>query len=187
MRTLQSQIGWCAKAQLILGASLLLVCAAYYPLVHRPAAQRSSDLQMQMDTKQRELRANQSRNQVRRVVERKVADLRSRLVRFDRKLPKQQELDQFLRELTRLSQQSALRGWESSYQVPKHRQLLIELPIELTFEGDFLNAFSFLRQMEQMERLTRVRSLSVRSAKGAKGEPGQVAVELAMSIFFLEG
>jgi hypothetical protein len=53
----------------------------------------------------------------------------------------------------------------------------------MTFEGDFLNAFGFLRQLEEMQRLTRVKTLSVRCRDP---RTGLVEVSLAMNIYFSE-
>ena len=53
----------------------------------------------------------------------------------------------------------------------------------MTFEGDFLNVFGFLRELEGMQRLTRVKTLSVR-CKDPK--TGQVDVSMAMNIYFSE-
>jgi Tfp pilus assembly protein PilO len=70
--------------------------------------------------------------------------------------------------------------------MPVRSELFDEQPVSLTFEGDFVNVFSFLRQTEEMQRLTRVKELKLRSSDRT-GKSGQVEVELSMNIYFSEG
>jgi Tfp pilus assembly protein PilO len=184
MRPLQRKIEWCAKGQWVLAASLGLFLAAFYLLGYRTANQRLSDLRMQIQTKERDLQSNQSRAKILPVVEKEVARLQSRLELFDHKLPKQQELPQFIREITQVSQHASLRKVEVKPGVGHKSELYSEMPITLTFQGDFLNVFSFLRQTEQMQRLTRVQNLTVKSLGG---KPGEVEVQVSMNIYFSEG
>ena len=53
-------------------------------------------------------------------------------------------------------------------------------PIKLTFEGDFISIYSFLRNTEEMPRLTRVRDMKLSS----RDKTGQVKFELTMNIYF---
>jgi Tfp pilus assembly protein PilO len=186
MRTLKGQIGWCSRAQWVLGVTIVVCLGGFYLLGYRPQTRRLADLHMQIDARQRELRANQSRTLIRPEVERKVNELKRRLDRFDKRLPRQQEIAQFIREVTHLSRQSSLRRWEVMPEAPRRfpNDAFAELPIRLKFEGDFLSVFSFLRQMEDMQRLTRVRGMNVRTADPSTG---QVVVDLSMNIYFSEG
>jgi type IV pilus assembly protein PilO len=184
MRTLKTQIGWCAKAQWVLGSTMVCALGAFYLFGYRPQTNRLATLHEQIDRKQRDLRDNQTNLMIRPDVERTVRELEKKLDKFNTRLPRQQELGQFIRDVNRLSQQSMLRPFNVEYPAaPQRTELYAELPIQLKFEGDFLNVFSFLRQMEQMQRLTRVRSLQIHS----NGTPsGQVAVELSMYIYFAD-
>lgn len=183
MQTLQSQIGWCARIQWGLGSTMLTMVVAFYVMGYRPASQRLAALHQDIEIKQRELRDNQSRTQIRPVVEDKVRELHKKLQRFDKKLPRQQEFGQFYNDITFLGRQSALsKCFVEPAAVPRRNDRFVELPIDLRFEGDFLNVFAFLRQIDEMQRLTRVQSLKVTS----KGDSGQVEVQLSMNIYYAE-
>jgi type IV pilus assembly protein PilO len=183
MQTLQSQIGWCARAQWVLGSTMLLMILVFYVFGYRPAGARLATLRQDIEIKRRELKDNQSRTQIRPVVEQTVNERRRKLERFDKKLPKQQDFGQFYNDITFLGRQSDLSKCAvEPAAVPRRNDRVVELPIDLRFEGNFLNVFSFLRQIDQMQRLTRVQSLKVI----AKGNTGQVEVQLSMNIYYAE-
>jgi Tfp pilus assembly protein PilO len=183
MRTLQSQIGWCARAQWVFSASIVALAAGFFLFGYRPMTARLADLHVQIETKQRELIDNQTKTQIRPYVEQQVNDSKRKLARFDKQLPRQVEWGQFLNDITVLRDQAGLRD---CYIVPtgaKPNDTFVEFPIQVKFEGDFLNVFSFLRQMEQMQRLTRVRDLTIRAKQPGSGV---VDVNLAMNIYYTE-
>ena len=183
MRTLQSQAGWCARAQWVMGSSMLLLCAAFYLFGYRPATIRIAHLRSQIDMKSRELESNQRETAVRPRLEVEVADMKKRLARFHKQLPKQVEWGQFLNDITLLRDQAALRDCHIVPTGAKPNDLFVEFPINVKFEGDFLSVFSFLRQMEQMQRLTRVRDLTVKAKEPGSG---MVDVTLSMNIYYTE-
>ena len=186
MRTLESQIGWCAKVQWVLAGAMVLLVGGFYLLSYRPKSVHRAELQGQIVVKERELATNQARTQIKPIVERKVALSKAKVDRFDKRLPRQAEFGQFIKDITHLSQRSALRRWSTKTDTPKRSddKLLVELPINLNFEGDFQGVFAFLRQMEQMPRLTRIRDLSVKAKPGAAGD---VEVHVSLAIYFSEG
>jgi len=187
MRSLQNHAEWCARAQWVLGISLAAALVVFYLFIYGPNSQKLDDLYMQIDAKRRDLTSNQTRVQILPSVLLAVNEMRTRLEKFDKKLPKQPELGRFINDITEVSHQASLRRVTVEPGVPvRTGGLFAEWPIALKFEGDFLNVFSFLRKTEEMQRLTRVRGLKLRGAEpGAK--PGQVQVELSMNIYFSEG
>jgi hypothetical protein len=80
------------------------------------------------------------------------------------------------------SRKSSLRGYSSNVLKPVRSETFWQMPIELKFEGDFSNVFSFLQQTEAQKRLTRVKKIEL---KAKDREPGQVQVQLTMNIYYL--
>lgn len=166
---------------------MLVMIVAFYALAYRPNKQKLDGLDMQIATKRRDLTSNRSRVQILPDVLLAVNEMRNRLERFDKKLPKAPELHAFINSITEVSSEAGLRSkWTVEPGVPVRSELYAEWPIALKFEGDFRNVFTFLRRAEEMQRLTRVKGLKVRSI-GASGNSGQVQVELSMNIYFAEG
>jgi Tfp pilus assembly protein PilO len=183
MRTLQTQIGWCARAQWVLGVSIVALSIGFVLLGFRPKTAKLAELDTLIDAKQQELRDNQTKTTIRPYIERQVAESKRKTAMFEKQLPKQVEWGQFLNDITLLRDQAGLRD---CYIVPtgaKPNDLFVEFPIQVKFEGDFLSVFAFLRQMEQMQRLTRVRDLTIKS-KGSGS--GVVEVQLSMNIYYTE-
>jgi Tfp pilus assembly protein PilO len=187
MRTLQTQAEWCARAQWVLGITLFVMIVGFYALAYRPNKEKLDGLDMQIATKRRDLTSNRSRVQILPDVLLAVNEMRNRLERFDKKLPKAPELHGFINNITEVSNQAGLRNkWTVEPGVPLRSELYAEWPISLKFEGDFKNVFTFLRRAEEMQRLTRVKGLKVH-AIDASGKSGHVQVELSMNIYFAEG
>lgn len=185
MRALRSQAEWCARAQWVLGISLAVLVVGFWALVYRPSSTKLSDLQMQIDSKQRDLNSNRTRVRILPDVMLAVTEMQARLERFDKKLPKNPDLSTFINDVTAASHQAALRNVAVTPGVYARSDGYAEWPIALKFEGDFASVFSFLRRAEEMQRLTRVKGLKVQGSNA--GKPGQVQVELSMNIYFSEG
>jgi Tfp pilus assembly protein PilO len=186
MRTLQTQAEWCSRVQWLLGIALAVMVVGFYAMVYRPNKQRLDDLTMETDTKRRDLTSNRTRIQILPDVLLAVNEMRNRLERFDKKLPKSPELHAFINSITEVSNQAGTRNkWTVEPGVPVRSELYAEWPISLKFEGDFVSVFSFLRRAEEMQRLTRVKGLKVHGIDA--GKSGQVTVELSMNIYFAEG
>ena len=186
MRTLQTQAEWCNRAQWVLGLSLAAMVIGFYAFVYRQNSQRLSDLDTQIAAKRNNLENNTTRVRILPDVLLAVNEMRTRLEKFDKKLPRQPELGPFINDITELSHQAGLRAkWAVEPGVPVRSDRYAEWPIALKFEGDFVNVFSFLRRAEEMQRLTRVRGMKVHCTDA--GKSGQVQVELSMNIYFSEG
>ena len=184
MRSLSSQITWCRRLQwgmsIGLGlAALLFLFAGYLPAKHRLDA-----LHGQIQSKTRDVEDNQNKAQHLPLLAMEVKDLESQVLNYDRQFPKQADLGEFIKDMTRVSQQLALRDWRYQPGAPKHGDAYFELPIVMNFQGEFLNVFSFLSEVEHLSRLTRIRRLAI---KGKDFKTGLVEVEIGLNIYFSEG
>lgn len=184
MRTLQNQIGWCRNAQVGLAGVFVVFLSFFLIFGYRPQMAELHGLQSRIADKKTDLQTAQTRAKALPMVMAEVARLQQRVERFDKKLPKQQDLGQFVKDITQLSQQSSLRRWRIDAGAPKKNDLYSETPIQIHFEGDYRNVFSFLNQAEQMQRLTRLHSVQIRVLDS---QLGQVEVQAALAIYFTEG
>jgi Tfp pilus assembly protein PilO len=184
MQSLKSQIAWCHRFQYLLGAGVVVIAAMFYFAGYRPQGERTRLVLDQIKQTQRELIASQDSARQIPDVAKDLARLRSQLADF-KKLPTNPDLGDFMRQITEVSKESALRKLEVNFPGgPRKSERYTELPVSLRFEGDFLSVFSFLRQAEDMPRLTRVSNISIR---GADLRNGLVQVEMSMSLYFAEG
>jgi Tfp pilus assembly protein PilO len=184
MQSLNSQIKWCRRLGLglsigLAASVLLFLFAGYLPARHRLEA-----LQGQIQSKTREVEENQNKARNLPLLALEVQELETRVRDYDRQFPKQAEIGDFIKDITRVSQQLALRDWKYSPLAPRRGDSYFELPIQMNFQGDFLNVYSFLTEVEHLPRLTRVRKLAIKS-KDLK--TGLVEVEIGLNIYFSEG
>ncbi|HEY7088528.1 MAG TPA: type 4a pilus biogenesis protein PilO [Tepidisphaeraceae bacterium] len=181
MPTLQNQIKWSCRAQWTLATAIALLLGGFFLLGYRPQTQRLGTLREQIAQNQRDLSADRDQTKILPRVQSEVEVLRARLARY-KALPKQQELPQFLKDVFQLGQQASLKRFDLKPGVPVRDpdQRYNELPLRLTFDGDFVNVYSFLRHTEELQRLTRVRAMNVRG----KDRGGLVKVDVTMNIYF---
>jgi Tfp pilus assembly protein PilO len=179
---LNNQLARCARTQWMLAAGTLLVCAGIYALGIRPANAQLAKMDARFNAAQAILNGNQAQARNLPEIEKEIERLRQRVERFDKKMPKGQDLAEFIKEVTRISRQSSLQKlvWRPEVKL-RRSDAFAELPIEFTFSGDFAGVSDFLRRIDQMPRLTRVRKLEMRA-----GHPGWVDVRLTMNLYFAE-
>src|SRR5947209_20626079 len=107
MTPLQNHVRWCIRAQAALSIGMLALFFGFYFLGYRPQNARLVDLQTQIAQRQFALRDSESRTRVLPAVAAEVKTLREQLDQ-SKKLPPQQELPQFVKDVTGIGQDSAL-------------------------------------------------------------------------------
>ena len=182
MRSLQSQITWYARGQWVLACVIVALAVAFYALGFRPLTRRLAELHGQVAQRQRDVVAGRNETRVLPDVAGEVKRLQARLERSHKSIPPQQELPQFIKDITQLSQQANLKKFSYKPGVPTRNDQVCELPIQLVFEGDFTSVYAFLRNAEEMPRMTRVRGMQIKVKD--RDTSGYVQVQLAMDIYF---
>jgi Tfp pilus assembly protein PilO len=182
---LKNRLVWCERAQWALLAMLGLFGAGAYVLWIGPANVQLEAVDARYAIAMNELRDDQARAKSLPVVEMEISRLRQRVERFNKTLPRQQDLAGFMKDVTRLSQDAELKklSWHLESK-PKKSEEFTELPIQLTFEGDFqTGVVRFLQGTEDMQRLTRVRKLEL---KAGDARDGTVKAAVTMNLYFGE-
>lgn len=114
---------------------------------------------------------------------RQVEQTKRQFKNFDRRLPKQKELAEFLKDISTAIMDERLENQVIEPGNPTRGELYNRLPIIMKFNGTFTGVASFLRRLDQMERLTRIERISIKQVK----EEGQaMQVEMQMNIYFTE-
>jgi Tfp pilus assembly protein PilO len=184
MRSLRSQILWLNRLQWGMSIGVTVAILIFIFAGYRPAQQRLDDLHLQIQSKAREVDANQNKALNLPLLMMEVQQLDGQVRDYDRQFPRQANLGEFIREITQVSQQLALRDWKYQPGLPRRGDAYFELPIQMNFQGEFTNVFSFLTEVERLQRLTRVRKLAIRHKDT---RTGIVEVEIVLHIYFSEG
>ena|SRR5436190_1987491 len=184
MRSLNNQIKWVRRLQMALSIGLAVMVLLFVFAGYLPAKHRLDALHGQIESKTREVEDKQNKAQNLPLLALEVNELESRVRDYDRQFPRQADLGDFIRDITRVSQQLALRDFKYQPAAPKRGDAYFELPIQMNFQGEFLNVYSFLTEVEHLARLTRIRKVAI---KAKDFRTGLVEVEIGLNIYFSEG
>lgn len=114
-------------------------------------------------------------------LESRLGELREAVNLFERKLPKQKEVDQILSEVWKLGEKHALRAQSVRPMRVDRAGACSEQPIELVFEGPYLGFAGFIRELEASERIVRITELDLKHDEDKKKA---MQAKLTLNIYF---
>ena len=175
MPPLNRQLAWYARAQLAVGLVAAATVVGAYLVALRPADARLADLSHQAAAARGELAA---RGATTSPTTAGVVALADRL-RHAPDLTDPREPELFVRDLTRLSEQTGLRRLTVRSDAVRHAGPLCELPVVLTFHGHPRDVRAFLGRVEQGPWLVRAKNVQIRAAS----DGDDVEARLAMKVY----
>jgi len=152
-------------------------------LVYGPQGKKLEELNLQIASLKTELDDKTRKASIVPDMVKQIHEMKNRYKNFDRRLPKQKELGEFLRQISENLSQQKLANQLIEPGNPMREDIYHTLPITMKFEGSYISLANFLKRLESMERLTRVQKLDIRTAPGQSG----VSIEMYMDIYFTEG
>lgn len=156
---------------------LVFVCLVYLPQNHRIAGLNAESRQLGEEINQNSAKAACVPETIRQVENQK-----REFQDFDRRLPKQKELAEFLKEISSTALANHLDNQVIEPGNPTRGPLYNRLPIIMRFDSSFVGLTDFLRQIDGMQRLTRVEKIHIAPAT----EGSALHVEMTMNIYFTE-
>jgi Tfp pilus assembly protein PilO len=177
-------MSWFGRARVVLAVAMVVAIGAFYFVWYRPATSKMHALRARLDQDHQSLEAQRSRADELPTVAKQVESLRQRLAEFDRRIPRHQELPQFLDNLESVKQQAGVTKWTLKPSDPRTTDSYTEQAFHIDFEGEFAQVSDFLARVESMDRMTRVRRLALKAADSTRGT---VEVQMDVCIYYLEG
>ncbi len=177
------------RRQKHLAAAAIVGVVAFVAIFYLPSMSTLSTLHERIVTHAQQLQSDRERGRNLPAL-RETADRLERELAAFKPLPRGDGLNQLLQETGSLARQLRLRGFRSEPQQPTVNGPLGVLPVRLTFDGNFENAYSFIRRCEELSRPVRVLDLTVRQKPGEQGgapRPGEVSVEMVLNVFYDAG
>ncbi len=165
----------------VLGVLVAMGAAAAF--VYVPQSRKLNELRGEVVAQEEAIKMDLQRATVVPEIRNQVQELRNRYVNWQRRLPKQKELGQFLREISTQISDRSLSNQVIEPGNPTREELYHTLPIIMKFDGPYPSMAQFLQGLEKMERLTRVQRIRV---KNDPKKDGEVDVELRLNIYFTE-
>jgi Tfp pilus assembly protein PilO len=181
-QSLHDQVGWKFRARWVMGGLMAFSAAMFYLTWWRPAARIQDGLAADIAQARAELQELQSQSANLTSLEKEVYRLQADVEPLTRKLPKQADVAGFIREMGKISQQSAIKKWDCKQGGVAKLDSMSELPITMNVEGDFFSIYGFLKQAEEMQRLTRVHFLKLTKDQNT----GQMQATVEMGLYFSE-
>jgi Tfp pilus assembly protein PilO len=168
----------------MLAGSVGVVALLFWLAGYRPQSSKMQNLIFKMAGTQNKLEASQKQAVRLPDVAAKLASLKEQ-VSDSQQLPTKPELGEFMSQITDLSHKSGLSKIEVHFTgAAQQYEQFGQRPVQLQFDGDFLQVFAFLSRAESMPRLTRISNIAIHSADM---KSGIVHVDVTMNVYFAEG
>ena len=179
--TLQNQIVWYTRAQVGITCAMILAGVAFAVGWYQPATRQLERLNGRIAQQRQELEATGREADAVPELEDQVNKYKSRLSQNDKKIPKQLEFDSFIRDINNIYQQTGVKKIDWAPSGVQKIDPVFATPVSMKFEGDFMNVYQFLKEIEEMDRLTRVQSLEIHCQDS---QFGRVDVKMVMNIYY---
>ncbi len=134
-----------------------------------------------IEKKQHTLRALAQSSATLSQLEGELSALQSSVHIFEKKLPREKEVDQILGDVWQLAERNALRATSVKPLKTDKAGSTNEQPIEMTFDGEFVGFSRFLKALEASDRIIRITQLELRKITDG-GKPMQA--KLVLNIYF---
>lgn len=174
-------MGAIGKDNLIICSIVLSLVLAAILFVYAPQGRKMRALETELATQKQTLESDAAKAAVVPDMMRQVQEMKNRYKNFDRRLPKQKELDGFLREITGNLAQEKLVNQLMQIGDPSKTEHFNTLPIAMKFQGSYLALGSFLKRLDSMERLTRIQKLTIQTDPKTG-----VNIDMQMNIYFTQ-
>jgi Tfp pilus assembly protein PilO len=176
---------------LLLGALVGMPVAAYV-FVFAPRNEEIANARAEIRNKEARLTSLRQLNAQIGDLGREIEDRQVELTRLNERLPDQEGLDGLLKELTRIAQRTGVSVRTVKGDRPVSAGMAMEVPLNLSIEGDFGGFYEFLLAVEGLPRITRLQSMRItrlgsdphRKSKPTHAAPGEIRAELTLAIYF---
>jgi type IV pilus assembly protein PilO len=160
---------------------MLALLAASWWFGFKKVAERKEQLRTEMAIKQKELTDLEEATADVADLQKQVDDLQKAIDFFEGKLPREKDVNDLLREVSKAAEVSRLeiRQFEPIQTIRGSHYS--ELPVRIVLAGDFEGFYSYLLELEKLARITRVTEMKL---KKMQERNGSMEAEMTLSIFF---
>lgn len=170
-----------SRENLIFAMVTAALLVGFWFLVDRPQRRQLNELNDQIARASAQVAEDATEAQRIPAMRIELERLRAKYADIDQGLPSQQELHEFLREISMTARSQNLIGEEIQPGTPHNGPLYNRLPIVMNFQCSFADLVGFLNKLDRMKRMTRVESLRVTPLKA---DSGQLQVRMQVNIYF---
>ncbi len=169
------------SSMIVLGVTAAMVLVAVVG-VYVPQGRKLQQIKADTDARRAAIAADSQKIAVLPELSREVQTLKDRYQDFDRKLPKNQDSHEFVRQINTSLTSAALTNQSIELGHSSREPNFSMLPVNLKFHGSFLSLAAFLDHLDRMQRIWRVQKMTI----GREEKEGELGIELQMAIYFTE-
>lgn len=160
---------------------MLALLGASWWFGFKKVAERKDQLRAEMALKQKELTDLEEATADVADLQKQIDDLQKAIDFFEGKLPREKDVNDLLREVSRAAEVSSLeiRQFEPAQTIRGSHYS--ELPVRIVLAGDFEGFYSYMLELEKLARITRVTEMKL---KKMHERNGAMEAEMTLSIFF---
>jgi len=160
---------------------MLALLVASWWFGFKKVGERKDQLRTEMALKQKELAdLNEATADV-ADLQKQIEDLQRAIDFFEGKLPREKEVNDLLREVSKAAEGSNLEIRQFEPMVTVRGSHYSELPVRIVLAGDFDGFYSYMLELEKLARITRVTDMKL---KKMQERNGAMEAEMTLSIFF---
>lgn len=149
-------------------------------VIHMPQRRQLRMLSDQIHSQQDHLSEAEEKSEILIPLSRRVEALRISVGDFEKKLPGRAKIGDFLEQIVAGLKSAELLTQEIRPQSPTTQARYSELPLSLSFQGDFGNICTFLDNIENMPHLNQVKELKLETGNN-DGPP--VKAKMVLKIY----
>jgi Tfp pilus assembly protein PilO len=154
------------------GVLITVVCATFgYSFLHAPSVEAITATSSQIDELMQSVQNAPIIRQQHRIVSDKLRDVTTRIANVRRRVPKEPDAGEFLKQVTQLASEQKLAIKDFHPEKPETRNGYAEMQVKLTGEGSFGSICTFMDQLNKLARLSKIKDLTLTSETDATEYP----------------
>jgi Tfp pilus assembly protein PilO len=154
------------------GVLLTVLCAtASYSTLHAPLFESTAETTARIDELKLAVENAPFIREQHGKASQKLHDITSRIAEVQRRVPRDADAGQFLKEVTRLAGEENLAIKNFRPEQPENRDGYAQLQVTLTAAGSYASICTFVDRLAKLERLSKIKDLTVTAADGSTDYP----------------
>ena len=154
------------------GVLATVVCTTIgYSFLHAPAVHEITETSAKIDELLQSVRNGPVMREQHRLVAEKLRDVTTRIANVQRRVPREPDGGEFLKEVTQLASEGKLAIKDFQPEKPETKTGYAEMQVTLRGQGSFGSICSFIDRLTKLTRLSKIKDLTLSAGEDATGYP----------------
>ena len=154
------------------GVLVTVICAtAGYSCLHAPAVQDITETSARIDELLQSVRNGPVMREQHKLVSEKLREVTTRIENVQRRVPREPNAGEFLKEVTQLANSGELTIKDFHPEKPETKAGYAEMQVTLRGQGSFGSVCAFVEQLTKLTRLSKIKDLTLSAGDNASEYP----------------